>query len=271
MKNERIPELYLEQALLGELPEGKKELTGSEQAAVRLEELKASNREILSQYDPEETARRIGIRLESTGREESPAFLRPAWFSQHRVGVLLAAAALAVVAGTSLFLFRESPVVEPAAPGIEITRIKGMDPAISLYRKSENSVERLVDGAAAREFDLIQISYNAAGKPFGAIFSIDGRGVVSLHLPGERRGSLVLRREGEVALDFSYRLDDAPGFERFFFVTSDRTFDLDLVLKRVDKLSAELMKGKVDPAGAPLELPDGLEYTSLTVKKEVSK
>lgn len=275
MKNERIPELYLEQALLDELPEEipeeKRSLLESEKAAARLDELKASNREILMKYDPASMAEQILTRLESVKGEKDRSNIKTGWFNSHRPGVLLAAAALAILAGTSPFLFRRSPSIDMTAPGTEITRIKGMDPAISLYRKLDGTVEQLIDGATARESDLIQISYNAAGKPFGAIFSIDGRGVVSLHFPGDRSGSLVLTRDGEVALDFSYRLDDAPRFEQFFFVTSDRTFDISTVLKAAEKLSKRLILGKADPGDETLDLPDGLDHTRLLIRKEVSK
>lgn len=271
MKNDKIPELYLEQALLDELPEEKKRLMKTGEVAARLEELEASNREILKKYDPADMAGKILNRLESAQGDERPVVVRPNWFNQHRLGVLLAAAALAIVAGTSPFLFRRSAALETGAPGSEITRIKGMDPAISLYRKVDGAVEQLTDGAVARESDLIQISYNAAGKAFGVIFSIDGRGVVSLHLPDNENGSLILKREGEVALDFSYRLDDAPDFERFFFVTSDRTFDLGTVLQAARTLSVSLVKENADPGKERLQLPDKLEYTSVIVRKEVSK
>ncbi len=270
-KNERIPELYLEQALLDELPEEKRSLLESEKAAARLDELKLSNREILMKYDPAKMTEQILKRLESDEREKSPSNIRTGWFGRHRAGVLLAAAALVIFAGTSPFLFRRSPSIDMTLPGTEITRIKGMVPAISLYRKLEGTVEQLIDGATARESDLIQISYNAAGKPFGTIISIDGRGVVSLHFPGDVKGSLVLKREGEVALDFAYRLDDAPRFEQFFFITSDRTFDIDAVLKAAERLSTRLILGKTDPSDETLELPDGLDHTALLIRKEVSK
>jgi hypothetical protein len=271
MKNERIPELYLEQALLDELPDEKRSLLDGDSAAARLDELEQSNSEILKKYDPASMMEQILEKLESSKDEEDHSNIKTGWFGSHRTGVLLAAAALAIFAGTSPFLFRQSPSIELPTPGTEITRIKGMDPGISLYRKLDGTVEQLIDGAVAREADLIQISYNAAGKPFGMIFSIDGRGVVSLHFPKETKGSLVLKREGEVALDFSYRLDDAPRFEQFFFITSDRTFDIGAILKAAEKLSGRLILGEVDPGGETIDLPDGLDHTALLIRKEVSK
>jgi len=62
------------------------------------------------------------------------------------------------------------------------------------------------------------------GKRFGIIASIDARGRVTLHLPESPGPAVALDRDGERALPHAYELDDSPGFERFFFVTSDAPF-----------------------------------------------
>ncbi len=267
MKNSTIPDLYLEQALLDELPNGKKEVLEMEEAAGTLEELKRSNRDILEKYDPGDMAERIQRRLEA-GSEEGGKVITSTWFTQHRASVFLAAAALAVLAGVSPFLFRQDPLLNTALPGTEITRIKGMEPEISLYRKLDGTVEQLLNEAPVRESDLIQIIYNAAGKPFGAILSIDGRGVVTLHFPVEREGSLVLKRDGDVALEYSYRLDDAPLFEHFFFITSDTAFSIEKVLSAASDLAEHLVSGSTRGI---LSLPNELDQTSIKIKKEGSR
>jgi hypothetical protein len=268
MKNKKIPDLYLEQALLGELPADKRSMLEGEGAAERLVALTDSNKEILEQYDPGEMADRIRRRLhESEKTSDDADIITPNWFSRHKSTVFLAAAAIVVFAGVSPFLFRQDSRIDTTT-ATEITRIKGMEPQIAVYRKIDGSVERLKDNALARENDLLQISYNAAGKPFGTIFSIDGRGVVTLHLPAERNGSLVLNREGEVALDFSYRLDDAPWFERFYFVASDTTFTIETVLASASDLAEQLAAGS---RNGKLELPDSFVYTSIAVRKEGSR
>ncbi len=63
MKANTIPDLYLEQALLDELPDDKKDRLEREDSADALENLRSSNRDILERYDPEEMARKIQLRL----------------------------------------------------------------------------------------------------------------------------------------------------------------------------------------------------------------
>lgn len=271
MKNKTIPDLYLEQALLDELPDEKRELVDNEESVRRLKELEESNRRILEMYDPGEMAAKIIEGLDDDFDEEPrEGRVIKGFFLQHRAGVLLAAAAVALIAGVSPFLFRQQPAVAPSVPGTEITRIKGLEPELSVYRKQEGTVEQLDRGSVARERDLLQISYNAAGKPFGTIFSIDGRGVVTLHYPSDTGGSLVLKRDGEVPLESAYQLDDAPFFERFFFVASDSTFSISTVLSAADVMAKQLISG-TDPEAGKLTLPDGFYQTSLTILKEVSK
>ena len=267
MKDNTIPDLYLEQALLEELPDDKKDLLRREDTSDALESLRSSNEDILERYDPAKIAAEIQRRLDSSSGEESNV-ISSTWFSRNRAPVLLAAAALALLAGVSPFLFRQDPLLNPVLPGTEITRIKGMEPAISLFRKLDGTVEELRADAAARESDLLQIIYNAAGKPFGTIFSIDGRGVVTLHYPVDKDGSLVLKRDGDVALEYAYRLDDAPLFEQFFFVTSDTRFNIEIVLSAAGDLAEHLVSGSTHGV---LALPDGLDQTSLKIKKEGSR
>jgi hypothetical protein len=92
--------------------------------------------------------------------------------------------------------------------------------------------EPLARGDKVTQGDVVQLAYNAMGATHGVIFSIDGRGTVTLHFPSERTGSTALKAKGANALDFSYELDDAPRFERFFFVTSDKPVDVGTVLEK---------------------------------------
>jgi hypothetical protein len=103
--------------------------------------------------------------------------------------------------------------------------IKGdLKPALRIYRKTSSGSELLRAQANVRRGDTLQIRYVAAGKRFGAIASIDARGLVTFHLPEMEGPAVVLDRDGERALPHAYELDDSPGFERFVFVTSDAPF-----------------------------------------------
>jgi hypothetical protein len=142
-------------------------------------------------------------------------------------------------------------------------RIKGLEPLLSIYRAEEQGVRLLAERARAQRNDLLQLEYHGAGYPYGVILSIDGRGTVTLHYPAGAGMEPVLEG-GRVLLPYAYQLDDAPAFERFFFVTSDERFDTRLVLRAARNLAAERGGGR----RGKLRLPRGFEQSSMTILKE---
>ena len=86
--------------------------------------------------------------------------------------------------------------------------------------------ETLADGAVARQGDVIRVGYRAAGRAYGVILSIDGRGHVTMHLPTGGDRAMALGREPTVLLDQAYELDDAPRWERFYFITGEAPFPI---------------------------------------------
>lgn len=117
----------------------------------------------------------------------------------------------------------------------ETTRLKGSLPALFLYRKADSGAEALRPGSAVRAGDLIQVQYEAAGMKFGAVFSVDGSGKVTWHLPEGGNRSAALSPIGRIALKSAFELDEAPGREDFHFVASDRPFPLDSAADAVAK------------------------------------
>lgn len=117
----------------------------------------------------------------------------------------------------------------------ETTRLKGSLPTLFLYRKSDSGTEALRPGSAVRAGDLIQVQYEAAGRKFGAVFSVDGSGKVTWHLPEGGNRSAALSPTGRIALKSAFELDEAPGREDFHFVASDRPFSLDSAADAVVK------------------------------------
>jgi hypothetical protein len=252
----RIPDLRIEQLSAGELSPGERAavLAAVEGAGElgRVAAIEASNREILSKYPPGAVAREVGRRA----RQHAPAPARNRWLLALAVPV----AALAVAALTVL-----TPEPNPTGRGVdpgETTRVKGLDPQLLVHRQRDADIELLADGAAASPHDLLQMSYVAAGRPYGMVLSIDGRGAVTVHLSADRAGAEGLVPQGETALPHAYELDDAPGFERFFFVTSDAPLDADAVMAAANQLAR-------DPAAASalLPLPANLEQTSVRLAK----
>ncbi|MCB9746276.1 MAG: ActD-like protein [Alphaproteobacteria bacterium] len=243
----RTPELLLEQLRRGELsPEQAQALRArlaEEPGGLdRLAALEASDAEILERYPPRVVA----------------AALRQRLARRRRVGIGLAGLALA--AGLAALSLRpEAPTLGALDPIEEGVRLKGLDPRLQLHRLGpDGEVEALMDGDPAQAGDRLQLGYIAAGEAYGAVLSVDGRGVVTRHLPHGGELAAALEGGGAHALPESYELDDAPDFERFLLVVGERPFALGPVLEAVEGL----------PADAPLVLPEPLSAVSLTLVKE---
>lgn len=133
-----------------------------------------------------------------------------------------------------------------------------------VHRKASAGIEVLASPATAHAGELLQLSYIPAGRLFGVIISIDGRGHVTLHLPISRSGSSRLASSQRAFLPRAFELDDAPEFERFIFVTANVPIDVETVLQ------AGYALGR-DPAGArtlPLPLPAFCSQNSFLVRKQ---
>lgn len=104
---------------------------------------------------------------------------------------------------------------------------------LRLYRLEEGRVRALVNGQAAAAGDRVQLVFHAGGREHGVIFSVDGDGAVTLHHPARADASTRLESD-QGPLPASFVLDDAPAFERFYFVTADAPLDPRAVLQRAD-------------------------------------
>jgi hypothetical protein len=105
------------------------------------------------------------------------------------------------------------------------------------------------------------------------IFSIDGRARVTLHFPASERETPSLDSSGEVVLPYGYRLDDAPRFERFYFVTSAEEFSVSALLEDVQEQVHRRRSVNADLSEAPdlealdVEFPSRFVVTGLTLRK----
>jgi hypothetical protein len=86
---------------------------------------------------------------------------------------------------------------------------------------------------------------------------------VTVHFPSGAATAGGLEPKGETLLPFAYELDDAPGFERFFLVTSREPFPVEVVVGAAERLAAEPERARL----APLELPGKLEQSSIVLSK----
>lgn len=260
----RTPDWLLERIALGELPPeelaaARARLAEEPDGLTRLAALEADTRATLERLPPARVVREVAARA---SRKEAPSpsrRLAPAW------GLLVPA--LATVA---LFVLVLPDTSGDTGPGLtasggtaETTRIKGLAPQLAVHRQAAAGPERLTDGAPAAAGDVVQLAYVAAGRTHGVILSVDGRGSVTLHAPEGGPESAVLSPSGTHMLPRAYELDDAPEFERFFFVASDAPFALEPVLE-----AARTLAQGPDARTAPLSLPEGLTQVSFRLEKQ---
>ncbi|HUX13365.1 MAG TPA: hypothetical protein VMW87_10070 [Spirochaetia bacterium] len=285
----QIPDLYLEMLAAGELDEQKKnELEakyGADEVRRRVEALKESNAAILARYPAEKMAAQIAARAENrsapveverkvgvptTARAQTSYRRRLNEFGRRiitdglavRYTAGFAAAGLVLVFGIFLVVHMER--VSPDS-GV---RAKGIRPTVLIYKHAGNEAELLQNGDIVKAGDTLQLSYVSAGKKFGVILSIDGRGTITVHLPETSGGTAsrqaaALESHGQTALPFAYQLDNAPRFERFFFVTSDRPFPVSEATKGAEQLA---VSGKAETV-PELPLPSGLDQVSVLLRK----
>jgi anti-sigma factor RsiW len=250
-----IRDWQIERFVLGELSRAEQQAVAraiAEDPALcaRVDAIEASNRDILAAHPPRVAAAVIRERI---------AARPPAAAAWGRRVAFAATASLAVVGvGLGVLRLREESVDAPAE-----TRLKGLRPHLGLFRQTPAGVEPLAEGALAREGDLVQLTYQAAGRPFGVILSIDGRGAVTVHHPRDGRQAARLVPGQEVRLSSAYRLDDAPGWERFVLVTAEAPFDVAPVVDAAGRLATSGA-----PATEPLALPSSLEQSSFTLSKD---
>jgi hypothetical protein len=104
-------------------------------------------------------------------------------------------------------------------------------PAIEVWRKEGGAARRLAPSSAAKDGDIVQLRYAVPEFCYGALVSMDGRGVLTVHLSGESGKAAPLTPGKPVALAASYQLDDAPLFEVFYLITASENFDMDSVTR----------------------------------------
>jgi len=258
----RVPDLILERYRLGEMTPDEaaafeRRLSGDDELCQQLQALDASDDEIRRRHPPAVLAAHVRQRLEARAAK-APRMAHARFFGLRWTAVAALAGALVLVVLVGPHLL--GPGDEPA------DRIKGLEPTLLLFRKVGEGSEPLRDGALARSGDLIRIGYRAAGSAWGLILSVDGRGIVTLHLPRDGTQAVRLSAESQVLLDFAYELDDAPRWERFYFVTGSAPFDAAPVIDAARRTAAS------GGAGPPPVLPLSMnvkQSSVLLIKKVV--
>ena len=252
-----IPDWKLERFLTGDLPEEEmnklRELEANDAVfANRVKMLREDNKAILSKLPFETLAANLGTG--AAGNAAKIAAKNAVRFTL----VKFAAAAMFVfaVALVAFFAQRETSVMNERV-GSDVatvngsqntqvalaetqsdTRIKGLDARMEVWKKTTTGIVQLNDLDSVGEGDEIQLRYAVPEKCFGLLFSMDGNGALTLHM-GDGVKAIELAPGKMNSLPFAYKLDDAPYFEKFFFVTSPKEFaveenDVDKLLKKSD-------------------------------------
>ncbi|HEX5058071.1 MAG TPA: hypothetical protein VFV99_01870 [Kofleriaceae bacterium] len=263
-----LPDWLVERAALDEVPAASRdrlERADQRELQQRIAGLRAENEAEMAAYP----AAQAILLIESRAADESKRRAARRRQVQLRwVGILgtaMAAAAVLLVLGKHDVSHppTEAPVAAPEGDPIDITRAKGPTRLLA-FRQVGDRAEQLVQDSVVRAGDLIQLSYNAGGKPYGVIASIDGAGVVTLHFPASEdarpEGTALAKRP--TALPNAYVLDDAPRFERFFFITDDSPIDVSDTLAALRTFAA-----RTDSATAKPDLPPGRGGWALRLRK----
>ena len=257
-----IPDWKLERFLTGDLPEEEmnklRELEANDAVfANRVKMLREDNKAILSKLPFEALAANLGTATEAAGSAANAAE-NAAKNAPRFTLVKFAVAAMFIfaVAMVAFFAQRETFVMNERV-GSDVanvkgsqntqvaftetqsdTRIKGLDARMEVWKKTQVGIVQLNDLDSVGEGDEIQLRYAVPEKCYGLLFSMDGNGALTLHM-GDGVKAIELAPGKMNSLPFAYKLDDAPYFEKFFFVTSPKEFaveenDIDKLLKRSD-------------------------------------
>lgn len=250
--NRRLPELFIDQARLGEAgPQVRAALEAEQRGGANREldasDLDAADASILAQYPDRWFADRVSERLARGGGDAPRRFSTTLFIG----APALAAAAVAV------FVLLISPLAsnggaDPSGGGSAVTtreasaddaqatargeRIKGLEPELTIFMQdAAGGASELPDGATVYENASLQVAFRSAGYRHAAIISIDGRGVVTLHTPSSPMSPTAIDDGGEVLLPWAYILDDAPLFEDFYLALSNDPIDVSRLIEIAER------------------------------------
>jgi len=251
MNGNSIPKWKLEWYLAGALPAEELILIAQleqsdDKLRGRIEALRADNEEILAKYRSQiiswetEKTELVGAGVSNKDAKDANRLLmkkvfadklkfpQPPSFTRWAIPAF-ACAALFIVLPALLVL----PITEHYSEKVYATRTKGeiseAAPGLEVWRKAGDGAEKLAPEATVSAGDIVQLRYIVPHSCYGALLSMDGRGVLTVHLSGNDGQAVPLTPGRPVALKTSYKLDDAPAFEAFYLITAQNNFNLESV------------------------------------------
>jgi len=209
-----VPDWKIERYLLGELPETEMQALKkmeNEELRLQIEHLKKSNEKLLAKYPYKRK------------------------FTVHSNVPLRLAAIFLLCASALIVILSNEDIYEDG------TRVKGLKTGLEIWRKTAEQTEQLADNSEAKAGDLLQIRYTAL-EPYGALFSLDGNGTLTIHLAGKNGKAANLEAGKTISLENAYELDNAPKFETFYLITAGKEFEIAPVVEKLlhDKIPSDL-------------------------------
>jgi hypothetical protein len=267
-KIETITDLTLERYILGELHQDqmdsiRRALELDTGLRERLEKLIESNNTILKRYPASEIANTISLKLHTKRVRAQEKEEKVPWYYMPFQSPLITSLGLVAIVMSISLLPHQNRAFETSHSE---TRIKGLKSHLIVFRKIKDApgVEMLHNLSEANQGDILQLGYVVIDKNYGCILSLDGRGTVTQHFPQTPDSSTLLVKGKDVLLPRAYELDNAPQFERFFFVTSDNPIDIPAVHNSIVTLTQKHRKSLQTDS---LDLPQGLQQFSLVIRK----
>lgn len=284
----QVSDLMLERYRLGEVTAKERKLVeagmaGDKALRSRYEALAVSDRELRLMYPREQSPLKdlpSPAEFPDTGRIASRRPMGRFRTGRGSWGIWAAAVLLCVLFPSLYFLRSRTLDGNRAALGSETDRIKGMELktelAVYLREKTGQAEEgrRLPDRTILREGNTVQLAYTTppGAVYYGVIFSIDGRSAVTLHYPYRKEQSSLLTAGKRTFLSEAYTLDDAPDFEIFFMVVSQKPLDTEKVLETARELTrnferepAQSRENTLAKSAAAFE---GCEVETIIVQKQ---
>lgn len=266
----KVPDLLLEQYVLGELSKEKcleirQLLNESADIRARVEAIDVSNKSFSFPLN----RRRLSYALDKENNND--VFNLNNIMQNKKIGFVVVSCFLVLLVNPFLESTIENGVSYKDAelvrnPEISLNseiRLKGIQPELRVYRKRGTEAVRLFNKDSVRKSDNLQLSYVSGGDKYGVIFSVDGRGDVTLHYPHSITNSAKIKTTGVTPLPYAYQLDDAPLFERFFLVTSEHPLNVGAIIKQGRVLAGDIESAKEHG----LSLNKDIKQTSILLTK----
>jgi hypothetical protein len=248
MEKSRISNFMLERYRLGELSPNdfkvlEEALANDDNVRSRLIVLDESDRELRGRYPAEflnlQSSRPVELRIPGRGKRLLSKAARVPMPGKIVAGIILCLALPLV-----FYLRAQNQAEAHGIPGLLYTssaeRAKGAalsHAELSVYLKGDSEVI-LSDQAVLGEGNTVQLAYMApAGERYGVIFSIDGRSEVTMHYPYRRGQGSLLVTGRRTFLNEAYTLDDAPFYEIFVMVVSEKPLNAEAVLSEAQQIA----------------------------------